>query len=103
MKSIRSASNMQFSWVRSTADSVLPRGHGWEVIPAQGEPIAADIVVLATGNEPPRPIGADLAPSAQHLILNNPWDADRKAAISRSAAILVVGTSLRRSMWSRSS
>jgi uncharacterized NAD(P)/FAD-binding protein YdhS len=94
MKSIRTASNMQFSWVRSTADSVLPRGHGWEVIPAQGEPIGADIVVLATGNESPRPIGADLAPSAQHLILNDPWDADRKAAIARSAAILVVGTSL---------
>lgn len=94
LQTIRTASNIQLSWVRCPADSVLPRGDGWEVIPAQGEPIAADIVVLATGNEPPRPIGAELPLSAQHLILNNPWDADRKAAIARTAPILLAGTSL---------
>jgi uncharacterized NAD(P)/FAD-binding protein YdhS len=81
-------------WLRCVANSVVTRGHGWEVIPAQGEPVFADIVVLATGNEAPRTIGADLAPEAQRLIVNNPWQDDRKHEIASAAAVLIAGTSL---------
>jgi uncharacterized NAD(P)/FAD-binding protein YdhS len=56
--------------------------------------VPADIVVLATGNEPPTPLGADLAPEVQNLILNNPWEVERKEAIPRHAAVLIAGTSL---------
>ncbi|HEY5102555.1 MAG TPA: FAD/NAD(P)-binding protein, partial [Steroidobacteraceae bacterium] len=95
LSSIRGASNIQQTWLRSVADSVLARGNGWEVVPAQGEPVPADIVVLATGNEAPRPLGQDLAPAAQDLILNNPWASDeRKADIPLDAAVLIAGTGL---------
>jgi uncharacterized NAD(P)/FAD-binding protein YdhS len=94
LQDIRSAPNIQLSWLQSAADRVVACGHGWEVVPVNGVPVPADIVVLATGNEPPAPLGADLAPQAQHLILNNPWEAGRKNAIPRDAAVLIAGTSL---------
>jgi uncharacterized NAD(P)/FAD-binding protein YdhS len=92
---IRTASNIRVSWLHSTADSVTAcdRG-GWEVVPAHGEPIAADVVVLATGNEPPRLLGATLPPPAQRLIIEDPWDVEQKAEIPRDASVLLAGTSL---------
>jgi len=94
LESIRASSNIQLSWVRSTADGLIARGSGWEVIPAQGEPVSADIVVLATGNEAPALLGNELPAQAQSLILNNPWDAHRKEEIPRDAAVLIAGTGL---------
>jgi len=94
LANIRTAPNIQLSWLRSAADSLLPRGDGWEVVPAQGEPVLADVVVLATGNEAPRPIGVDLDLQAQGLILNNPWEVERKADIPLAAPVLIAGTGL---------
>jgi uncharacterized NAD(P)/FAD-binding protein YdhS len=86
--------NIHQRWLRSVAVRVVARGHGWEVVPAQGEPVFADIVVLATGNEAPRTIGADLAPQVQARILNNPWQEDRKNEIASAASVLIAGTGL---------
>jgi uncharacterized NAD(P)/FAD-binding protein YdhS len=94
LETIRSSPNIEQCWLRSRAQSVLARGHGWEVVPAHGAPVPADIVVLATGNEAPRPIGADLAPAAQALILNNPWALERQSEIAPDAAVLIAGTGL---------
>lgn len=91
---IRSASNIQLSWLRTAAHGVVARGHEWEVIPAQGASTLADIVVFATGNEAPAPLGTELSPEAQSLILNNPWEADRKNGIPSDAAVLIAGTGL---------
>jgi uncharacterized NAD(P)/FAD-binding protein YdhS len=91
---IRAASNIQLHWLSTAAHGVVAHGHGWEVIPAQGARILADIVVLATGNEAPAPLGHDLAPPAQNLILNNPWQTERKKEIPRDAAVLIAGTGL---------
>jgi uncharacterized NAD(P)/FAD-binding protein YdhS len=91
---IRSASNIKLSWLRTAAQGVVAHGHAWEVVPAQGAPTLADIVVFATGNEAPAPLGADFAPEAQRLILNNPWEAERKNAIPADAAVLIAGTGL---------
>jgi len=91
---IRAASNIQLSWLRTAAGGVVAHGHGWEVIPAQGASALADIVVLATGNETPAPLGSDLEPQAQSLILNNPWETERKNQIPRDAAVLIAGTGL---------
>lgn len=93
-ESIRASSNIQLSWLRSAADGLIARGSGWEVIPARGEPVPADIVVLATGNEAPAPLGAELPAQAQKFLLNNPWEAERKEEIPREAAILIAGTGL---------
>jgi uncharacterized NAD(P)/FAD-binding protein YdhS len=91
---IRSASNLRVTWLHSTADSVGALDNGWEVVPAHGAPILADVVVLATGNEPPRVLGAHLPPPVQRLIIEDPWDAEQKAEIPRKAAVLLAGTSL---------
>ncbi len=64
---VRAASNLHISWLHTTADSVSPHGAGWEVILAHGDPLIADVVILATGNEAPRVIGGNLPPSVQRL------------------------------------
>ena len=91
---IRATPNLRVSWLHSSADSVSPHGPGWEVVPAHGEPILADVVILATGNESPRVLGSGLAPSAQKLIVEDPWDAEQKASLPADAPVLLVGTSL---------
>jgi uncharacterized NAD(P)/FAD-binding protein YdhS len=91
---IRSASNIRITWLHSTADSVNALENGWEVVPAHGAPVLADVVVLATGNEPPRVLGAHLPPPVQRLIIEDAWDVEQKAEIPRKAAVLLAGTSL---------
>jgi uncharacterized NAD(P)/FAD-binding protein YdhS len=91
---VRMASNIQMSWLRTAAAGVVARGDGWEVIPAHGESTFADIVVLATGNEAPAPFGSDLSPQGQRLVLNNPWEAERKNEIAPDAPVLIAGTGL---------
>jgi uncharacterized NAD(P)/FAD-binding protein YdhS len=91
---VREARHLKVSWVHSTADAVIPDGAGWEVIPAQGDPIPADVVVLATGNEPPRALGDGLPPAVKRLIVEDPWDVEQKAEIPSHAPVLLVGTSL---------
>jgi uncharacterized NAD(P)/FAD-binding protein YdhS len=91
---IRASSNLRINWVHSTADSVTPHGRGWEVIPAHGEPLLADVVILATGNEPPRALGADLSPSGRRLVIDDPWDVEQKSEIPTNAPVLLAGTSL---------
>src|SRR5215831_14590353 len=39
---IRATTNVRVSWLHSVADSITPNGSGWEVVPAHGDPIAAD-------------------------------------------------------------
>jgi uncharacterized NAD(P)/FAD-binding protein YdhS len=91
---LKAASNIRVTWLHSTADSVTARGRGWEVVPAHGDPLVADVVVLATGNEPPRLLGANLPPSVQRLIVEDPWDVEQKAEIPKDASVLLAGTSL---------
>ncbi len=93
---IRAAGGSRVTWLHSSVDSVTPHSRlpGWEVVPAHGDPIHADVVLLATGNEAPRPIGAQLPPSAQRLIIEDPWDVEQKAAIAPEAPVLLAGTSL---------
>jgi uncharacterized NAD(P)/FAD-binding protein YdhS len=91
---LRATPNLRISWLHSAADSVIAHGKGWEVIPAHGEPIVADVVVLATGNEAPRVLGQNLSPSLKRLIVEDPWDLEQKAEIPADAPVLLAGTSL---------
>ena len=91
---IRATANLTVSWQHSAVDSVTPHGQGWEVVPAHGEPVFADVVILATGNEAPRVLGRGLAPSVQQLIVEDPWDVEQKAVIPADASVLLAGTSL---------
>ena len=94
LEEIRSAPHIHLRWQRSLVASVATCGPGWEVVPAQGEPVFADVVVLATGNEAPRPMGAHLAREAQHLIVNNPWQVVYERTVARTAPVLIAGTGL---------
>ncbi|HEU4623537.1 MAG TPA: FAD/NAD(P)-binding protein [Steroidobacteraceae bacterium] len=91
---IRSSPNVRVTWLHSTVDSVTAHETSWSVVPAHGEPVMADVVVLATGNEPPRVLGSRMPPAAQRWIIEDPWDAEQKAQIPPKAAVLIAGTSL---------
>jgi len=94
LREVRAAHNIRFRWLRTTADSVIAHQNEWEVVPAQGEPVRADVVILATGNEPPRALGTRAAPQALPFILDDPWDANSKTDIDHDARVLLVGTGL---------
>ena len=91
---VRSAPNVRFRWLQSTADSIVARDGGWDVVPAKGETLRADLVVLATGNEAPRAFGAGLAAQAQAFVIDNPWDPAAKEGLSPELPVLLVGTGL---------
>jgi uncharacterized NAD(P)/FAD-binding protein YdhS len=94
LREVHSAKNIKLTWLRRTAQDVLASAEGWHVRPAQGAMLPADIVVFATGNEPPAPLGNDLPASAQRLVLNNPWRTEALNSLPRTAAVLVAGTGL---------
>jgi uncharacterized NAD(P)/FAD-binding protein YdhS len=91
---LSSASHFDLTWAQTSVDAVIAADDGWEVVLARGNSIPADVVVLATGNETPRPLGANLTPQGQRLILNDPWDTAQKSDIPRDAAVLLAGTGL---------
>jgi uncharacterized NAD(P)/FAD-binding protein YdhS len=94
LAAIHASPHIRLSWLRSTADSVIPRDDGWDVVPAHGEAVHADAVILATGNEPPRPLAAHLSRPVRRLVIENPWDSKLIAEIPSDAAVLLAGTSL---------
>jgi uncharacterized NAD(P)/FAD-binding protein YdhS len=88
------AKNLNVTWAQASVDAVIPADEGWDVVLSRGNPIRADLVVLATGNETPRPLGTNLTPQAQRLILNDPWDVAQKGEIPSDAAVLLAGSGL---------
>src|SRR5829696_2816955 len=94
LKDVQIAPNVRFKWLRSTADCIIERDGEWEIVPARGEPVRADVVILATGNEAPRPISARLAPRLRPFVMDDPWDAASKALIAHDERILLLGTGL---------
>jgi len=66
----------------------------WKVLLDDNRSIDAEAVVIATGNERPRAfqaIGAEVDPA---LALQDPWDADAKAAISTEKSVALIGSGL---------
>ena len=58
-----------------------------------GTQIYADIVVMAIGNLPPRPIAGDVTHNADYFI-NNPWAPDAFDEVDPAAPIFFLGTGL---------
>ena len=69
---------------------------GWAIGIEGQEPILADAVVLAVGNQPPGRLAA--LDGAANRLISNPWSAAARKAIDDSAAndapIMIVGTGL---------
>lgn len=79
--------------VRTGAVHAVERGaKHWTLALDDGGVIAADALVVATGNEAPRAYTAENG--AADLLVNDPWDADAKAQIPRSANVVLIGSGL---------
>lgn len=65
---------------------------GFRVLISDDEAYAADAVVLAYGNPPPRPLPG--LPEEAPWNLSDPWDVARISALPADATVLVVGTGL---------
>jgi uncharacterized NAD(P)/FAD-binding protein YdhS len=94
MAEVRAAPWANLTWRQTAVDSLIPQARGWQVVPAAGEPVEADVVVLATGNETPRPLATQLAPAVSRFVIDNPWDPELKSQIRPDASVLLVGTGL---------
>lgn len=90
----RAAPHLQLTRACTVVERVRQHGEGWEVVPARGAPLRADVVILATGNEPPAPIGPNVAAAARALIIENPWDGHALDGIAPDAPVLLVGSGL---------
>lgn len=73
--------------------AVEQRARHWTLTLANGKMIDADAVVVATGNAPPRPCFAT-GEAARELVVDDPWDAEAKAGVPRSANVALVGSGL---------
>jgi uncharacterized NAD(P)/FAD-binding protein YdhS len=84
--------------VRRDAEAVaIARGVGapLAVRTGDGDDLAADVVVLATGNSTPAPLpGAAASLDAHPGYLADPWDHARLSALGADDRVLVVGTGL---------
>ena len=86
--------------VAAKAANAIPQDAGWTIELDDGASIAAQALVLATGNQPPEPlaVGADAGPR----LINNPWSDEAAAAIAEAAHgnrsgasdVLLIGTGL---------
>lgn len=79
--------------VQRRAKSIERHGVSW-LVRTEGRTVGADIVVIATGNEPPQPIDTGPLSLPRGLMIDSPWDYGAIARIPRSAAVLVTGLGL---------
>lgn len=85
----------RFTPVRDEARAVTRGARGWDVTLAGGTRLAADVVVLATGNAPPAPMPAlPAALRASDRYVASPWRPGALDAIAADERVLVLGTGL---------
>lgn len=81
--------------VRGAVTGIAPRPEGLLLRFADGQSIAADIAVIATGNAPPSPPPlADGTGFATAAYVNDPWRGCVADDLPRDATVLTIGTGL---------
>ncbi|MGQ4273873.1 FAD/NAD(P)-binding protein [Terrihabitans sp. B22-R8] len=85
---------INFSHVQDRAVSAQRTGEGWSVEVAQGDVLAADLLVIATSHPPPAPpaIFSRIVPHPR--IVADPWASDALGAVQTGNDVLIVGTGL---------
>jgi uncharacterized NAD(P)/FAD-binding protein YdhS len=74
---------------------VAARADGFMLVLERGEPLAADLLILAVSHPPPAvPRVLDNLRETGGLVIADPWRAGALDGIARDAAVLVVGTGL---------
>jgi uncharacterized NAD(P)/FAD-binding protein YdhS len=77
--------------LRAEVRSLIANRTGWMVCHSGGDPVLADMVVLATGNDMPAPIGDRYGPDIAQGIIDDPWtDFD----IASAEDVLILGSGL---------
>jgi uncharacterized NAD(P)/FAD-binding protein YdhS len=80
----------------SKAVLATPDADGWRIDLDDGGAVAAQVVALAIGNQPPEPLG--VAAGLSNRFINNPWSDEAKAAVREATAnngdVLLIGTGL---------
>jgi uncharacterized NAD(P)/FAD-binding protein YdhS len=82
------------SVIRATVCGARERGREWRVDLSDGGTLRADVVVLATGNEPPAPIAGEAPASVRKFIIDDPWDAEAREIIWKNDKVLLLGAGL---------
>lgn len=84
----------QVELLRQRAVEARPHAGGWLVRLRHGEVRRFDVVVLANGNAPPRPLAFAGREAAAPFMVDNPWDGPAIAAIPARGETLLIGTGL---------
>lgn len=94
----RSADRVHLAHLRERAVDLVRDGDGYLVSLADGQEVAADIVVLATGLVPKQPVrvtrdDGQVQPQPQRL-LRDPWNPDAWRPLAEARELLLVGSGL---------
>src|SRR5207302_1648561 len=85
---------VQVEIVEDTAVAVAKRPGGAAVALASGKTIEANRVVLATGNQPPTPLPAAVAPFHHPAYFDNPWIDWEGGLTTPEQEVILLGTGL---------
>ena len=88
------AGDLRLSIVRETAYDARRRNGKWYVTLSDGVKLAGNVLVLATGNEPPNSIISSAPAMTRSFIVDDPWDWEAKRAIAKHETVLIVGSGL---------
>lgn len=82
----------QVEMLTTEAERIVRTGAGVLIELADGEALAADAAVLATGNLPPTPLPE--LPSDDPRVVTNPWAPGALEGLAQTGTTVIVGTSL---------
>lgn len=81
--------------IRDEAVAIDPSARGYEILLRDGRPVAANKVVLALGNPPPRDPPLPGRTTHSRRFISNPWSANALEQISRNEPqVLLIGSGL---------
>jgi len=90
----RSRERVRVAVLRAAVRSASPANGQWTIFLAEGGPLVADILVLATGNEPPVSVAPKASEEALPFLIDDPWNEKLKRQIPSEATVLLIGTGL---------
>lgn len=88
--SVRQARNLKLTTKTSEVVGLMKQDTGWTVVFGDGS-VSAKLVILATGNDMPTPIGGDYGPAVAPAIADDPWE---ELIVRPQDRILLVGSAL---------
>ncbi|QEG43826.1 FAD/NAD(P)-binding protein [Roseimaritima ulvae] len=85
---------VQTTILPDTAVDIEPRGRGGIVMLQEGEPIEAESILLATGNQPPAGLPGSQRIANDRRYIANPWNPWHEQLPPKDAHLVILGTGL---------